>query len=520
MNGMGEQKTFLGVELGSTRIKAVLIDEQHRPVAQGGYTWENRFENGVWTYALEEAWDGLRAAVKELLDSLETPVGIEGLGISGMMHGYLPFDRDGKLLTPFRTWRNTFTQRASAELTELFGCNIPQRWSVAHLYHAVLQGEKHVKDIRRIHTLASYIHEKLTGTFEAGIGEASGMFPLDGDGYDKDRMAKFDALIEKHRLPWTIGTLLPAVCPAGGDAGALTEEGAKLLDPSGRLKAGIPVAPPEGDAGTGMVATDSVAARTGNVSAGTSIFAMIVLEKPLSRAYEEIDIVATPSGKPVAMVHCANCTSDLNAWADTYREFLGAFGLDIGIKKVYDKLYELSLRGDADCGGMAVVNYLSGEHITGFEAGRPLVMRSPGSKFTLANFLRAQLYAALSSLAIGMRILQKENVAIDSVTGHGGFFKAPKVGQQYLANALNVPVSVMETAGEGGAYGMALLAAYRAQKAKNETLDAYLESRVFTNAKRLTLQPDADGAAGFQTYLKRFECALKAERAAVEGYEC
>ena len=513
---MSGRKTYLGIELGSTRIKAVLIDDEHKPVAQGGFTWENRFENGVWTYPLEEAWEGLRAAVKELLDSIETPVSIEGLGISAMMHGYLPFDENGKLLVPFRTWRNTFTSQASGELTELFNCNIPQRWSIAHLYHAILQGEAHVKDIHHINTLEGYIHHKLTGQFVIGVGEASGMFPMDGFRYDPKRIAKFDALIEPYRFPWKLIDLLPAIRMAGEDAGTLTEEGARLLDPSGRLTAGIPVAPPEGDAGTGMVATNSVAARTGNVSAGTSIFSMIVLEKPLSKLYPEIDIVATPSGKPVAMVHCTNCTSDINAWAETYREFLSSFGVEINIRKIYDKIYDLSLQGDADCGGMVVVNYLSGEHITGFEKGRPMVLRDAGSRFTAANFMKAHLFAALATLSIGMRILHGEHVVIDCLTGHGGFFKAPKVGQQYLANAMNAPVSVMETAGEGGAYGMALLAAYRLKAEQGETLESYLENRVFASAVRSTLQPEAEGARGFAAYLERFEKALHAERAAVE----
>ena len=514
---MEKQKTYLGIELGSTRIKAVLVDEKHKPVAQGGYTWDNRLENGVWTYPLEEAWEGVRAAVKELLDGLNATVEIACLGISAMMHGYLPFDRAGRLLTPFRTWRNTFTQVASAELSQLFQCNIPQRWSVAHLYHAALQGEEHVKSIHHINTLEGYIHHMLTDQFVIGVGEASGMFPLDGFQYSDKNLAQFDALVGKFNLPWKLRDLFPAVRMAGEDAGQLTEAGAKLLDPSGRIKPGIPLAPPEGDAGTGMVATNSVAARTGNVSAGTSIFSMTVLEKPLSSAYQQIDMVATPSGKPVAMVHCANCTSDLNAWADTYQEFLKAFGMDVNIRKIYDKLYELSLAGDADCGGMTVVNYLSGEHITGFEKGKPMVLRDAGSKFTLPNFLRAQLYSALASLVVGMRILRDEHVAIDRITGHGGFFKAPKVGQQYLANALNTPVSVMETAGEGGAYGMAVLAAYRVRKAPGETLDDYLENKVFADAKRSTLAPEPEGVKGFAAYLKQFEAALRAERAAVEG---
>ncbi len=514
---MSTGNTYLGIELGSTRIKAVLIDERHRVVGQGSFTWENRFENGIWTYPLDEAWNGLRAAVKELLDGLKEPVRIGSLGISAMMHGYLPFNKDGKLLVPFRTWRNVITGQASEELTRLFGCNIPQRWSVAHLYHAVKQGEPHVCDIHHINTLEGYIHHKLTGEFVIGVGEASGMFPLDGNRYDLRRIAQFDALVEPYHLPWKVINLLPQVRMAGEDAGTLTPEGARLLDPSGRLAAGIPVAPPEGDAGTGMVATNSVAARTGNVSAGTSIFSMIVLEKPLSKPYPEIDIVATPSGKPVAMVHCANCTSDINAWADTYHAFLSAMGVEISIKKIYDKMYELSLEGDLDCGGMVVVNYLSGEHITGFEKGCPLVLRHADSKFTLPNFMRAQMYSAVASLAIGMRILHNERVAIDCLTGHGGFFKAPKVGQQTLANAMNAPVSVMETAGEGGAYGMALLAAYRVNRSGGETLEHYLENRVFADAVRTTLQPDAEGVRGFTAYLREFEKTLRVERAAVEG---
>ncbi|HPF88222.1 MAG TPA: FGGY-family carbohydrate kinase [Candidatus Limiplasma sp.] len=513
---MSAQKTYLGIELGSTRIKAVLINQQHQVVAQGGFTWENRFENGIWTYPLEEAWTGLRAAVAELLASVQSPVSIEGLGISAMMHGYLPFDKAGKLLVPFRTWRNTMTAQESEELTKLFGCNIPQRWSIAHLYHAVRTGEAHVKEIDHINTLEGYVHQMLTGEFVIGVGEASGMFPLDGNRYDAGRIAKFDALVEPYHLPWKVQNMLPAIRMAGEDAGMLTEEGARLLDPSGVLKAGIPVAPPEGDAGTGMVATNSVAARTGNVSAGTSIFSMIVLEKPLSYPYSQIDIVATPSGKPVAMVHCANCTSDINAWAETYKEFLGTFGQETSIYKIYDKMYEYSLQGDADCGGMVVVNYLSGEHVTGFSKGAPMVLRDADSKFTLANFFKAQMYAALASLAIGMRILHKEQVGIDCLTGHGGFFKAPKIGQQYLANAMNAPVSVMETAGEGGAYGMALLAAYRLNKETGEALESYLENKVFANAKRSTLSPEAEGVQGFEKYLARFEKALKAEHAAVE----
>lgn len=508
-------KTFMGIELGSTRIKAMLIDDAHNVVAQGSYSWESRLENGIWTYPLDELWTGLRTAVGAILSSTGGHVSIDGLGISGMMHGYLPFDAQGNLLTPFRTWRNTSTHKASLELTALFGRNIPQRWSVSHLYHAVSAEEEHIRNIRRIHTLAGYVHHRLTGEFAVGIGEAIGMFPLDGEQYDQRCAEQFGDLISEFQMPWKLMDILPDIRKAGKSAGVLTEEGARLLDSTGKLRAGIPLAPPEGDAGTGMVATNSIAPHTGNVSAGTSIFSMTVLERPLSRAYPEIDIVATPSGKPVAMVHCNNCTSELNAWVKTYQEFCALIGVKADENALFTKLYRESLNGAPDCGGVTVIGYLSGEHVTDFESGCPLVLRDPTGSFTLANFLRAQLYSTVASLAIGMRILKQENVTISRLTVHGGLFKTPKVGQQILADAVNAPVAVMETAAEGGAYGMALLTAYCVNRDEGETLESYLDNRVFAGAKRSVLLPTEEGVRGFQTYLKRFEKALNVERTAI-----
>lgn len=507
-------RTYLGIELSSTRIQSMLIDERHTVLTQESHAWESRLENGIWTYPLEEVWTGLRDVVERIVRSIREPFSIEGLGITGMMHGYMPFDAQGNLLTPFRTWRNTFTGKASLELTALFGRNIPQRWSISHLYHAVSVEEPHVRNIRRLCTLAGYVHHRLTGEFVTGIGEAIGMFPLDGDQYDRRCMEQFEHIIEEFDLPWTLNSILPGIRKAGEYAGVLTEEGARLLDSTGRLKAGTPLAPPEGDAGTGMVSTNSIAPHTGNVSAGASIFAMMVLDKPLSRAYPEIDIVATPTGKPVAMVHCNNCTSDINAWAKTYQEFCGVIGAQLDEDTLFLKLYQESLHGDPDCGGVTVVGYLSGEHVTDFNTGCPLVLRNPTGSFTLANFLRAQLYSALASLAIGMRILKIENVSIDRIMGHGGWFKTPQVGQQYLADAMNAPVAVMETAVMGGAYGMALLTAYRVAREDGETLESYLDNKVFLNAKRSVLTPNAEGVQGFQMYLLRFEKALKVERTA------
>ena len=424
---------YLGIELGSTRVKAVAIDENHIPVSSGDYTWKSTFENGIWTYDLDDAWQGL----KQALDRIENRQDIVAMGISAMMHGYLAFDREWNLLTPFRTWQNTITGEAAAVLTEAFGFNIPQRWSIAHLYQAILNREDHVPQIAHITTLAGYVHYKLTGVNAIGIGEASGMFPIDSEKscYDEAMLEKFDALPEIQNQPWRLKDILPSVLTAGQQAGCLTKQGAALLDDL--LAPGIPFAPAEGDAGTGMTATNAVAPRTGNVSAGTSIFSMVVLEKPLEKVYEEIDLVTTPTGKPVAMVHCNNCTNDSNAWVSVLREAAQLFGAEPGDGEVYTKFYEKSLEGDPDCGGILVCNYMAGEGVTHLDAGRPMVIRKPDSRFTLANFFRATLYSTMSTLKIGMDILAKENVAIDSLTGHGGLFKTPVVGQKYMAAACN-----------------------------------------------------------------------------------
>ena len=506
-------KSFLGIELGSTRIKAVAIDENHVPVSSGDFTWKSTYENGIWTYDLNNVWRGLKAA----LSGVENRGNISAMGISAMMHGYLAFDKDWNLLVPFRTWQNTITGQAAAELTELFGFNIPQRWSIAHLYQALLNGEEHVSDIAHITTLAGYVHYMLTGVNAIGVGEASGMFPVDSatNQYDADMLEKFDSLMCEKGLPWKhLTEILPSVLVAGDPAGSLTESGAALLD--GLLPVGIPFAPAEGDAGTGMTATNAVAPRTGNVSAGTSIFSMVVLERPLERVYEEIDLVTTPTGKPVAMVHCNNCTNDSNAWVSVLKETANLFGAQPGDGEVYTKLYEKSLEGDPDCGGVLVCNYMAGEGVTHLDEGRPLVIRRPDSKFTLSNFFRATLYSTMSTLKIGMDILAKEKVAIDSLTGHGGLFKTPVVGQKYLAAACNAPVTCMETAGEGGPYGMALLAAYAANKSKGETLEEYLNTHVFNGVSSTTLDPDRADVDGFNTYIEQYHALLDVERRAVE----
>ena len=507
-----KEKQFLGIELGSTRIKAVAIDEKHLPVSSGDYTWKSSYENGVWTYALDEVWTGLKAA----LNGVENRESICGMGVSAMMHGYLAFDKDWNLLVPFRTWQNTITGQAAAELTALFSFNIPQRWSIAHLYQAVLNGEEHVERIAHITTLAGYVHYMLTGINAVGIGEASGIFPIDSEklDYDAAMVAKFDELVASRNLPWTLREVLPRVLVAGEAAGALTEEGAAMLD--NLLPAGVPFAPAEGDAGTGMTATNAVAPRTGNVSAGTSIFSMVVLERPLARVYEEIDLVTTPTGKPVAMVHCNNCTNDMNAWVGVLKETAQLFGAAPDNGELYTKLYEKSLEGDGDCGGVLVCNYLAGEGVTHMDEGRPMVVRRPDSKFTLANFLRAQLYATMSTLKIGMDILAGEQVAIDSLTGHGGLFKTPVVGQKYMAAACNAPVTCMETAGEGGPYGMALLAAYMVNKAEGESLEAYLNAHVFNGVSGVTMKPDAADVAGFNAYIAQYKALLAVERTAIE----
>ena len=517
-------KTVLGIEFGSTRIKAVLIDENHVPIASGSYEWENRYENGVWTYHLEDVWTGLQESYRnlnnEVLEKYNTPLQMIGaIGFSGMMHGYLPFDKDGNLLAPFRTWRNTITEKAARKLTTLFQFNIPQRWSIAHLYQAILNKEPHVKDISHLTTLAGYVHWKLTGQKVMGVGEASGMFPINSktNDYDKRMLKLFNEQLKAKKLPWKLQNILPKVLMAGDAAGFLTEEGAKLLDPSGQLQTGIPLCPPEGDAGTGMVATNSVAERTGNVSAGTSVFAMIVLEKPLSKLYPEIDMVTTPAGKPVAMVHSNNCTSDLNAWVDLFQEFTKALGVEVSESKLFEMLYQQGLAGDADAGGLLAYNYVSGEHLTRLEEGRPLFVRTPESKFTLANFMRAHLFSSLGALKIGLHIFEKERVKIDQILGHGGFFKTKGVGQKVMAAAMNVPVSGMETAGEGGAWGIALLAAYMLHKSNNEPLEGYLSNKVFASENGTTIAPDQGDVDGFTAFMERYKKGLVIERAAVDG---
>ena len=506
---------YLGIEFGSTRVKAVLIDGEHRIVKSGDYTWKSSLENGVWTYHMEDVQTGLRTAIRNLG---ELPGAVSAMGISGMMHGYLAFDKDWNLLAPFRTWQNTMTGEAAEQLTAEFGFNIPQRWSIAHLYQAVLNGEAHVKNIAHITTLAGYVHYLLTGENVLGVGEASGMFPIDSEAldYDAAMLEKFDALIAKYGFAWTARSVLPKVLTAGQAAGALTQAGSMFLD--GLLSAGIPFCPPEGDAGTGMTATNAVAPRTGNVSAGTSIFAMVVLEKPLSKVYQEIDMVTTPSGKPVAMVHCNNCTNDMNAWVSLLGETAKLFGAEVSTGELFTKLYQKSLEGDADCSGVLTYNYMAGEGITHLDEGRPMVVRKPESSFTLANFLRSQLYATMSTLKLGMDILAEEHVAIDSLTGHGGLFKTPVVGQKYMAAACRASVTCMESAGEGGPYGMALLASYLVQKQDGQTLEQYLETEIFADVKRATLAPDPEDEAGFDRYLSWYRSALAAENAAVKAF--
>lgn len=506
------KRAYLGIELGSTRIKAVAINENHIPVSSGDYTWASSYENGIWTYDLAQVWTGLKTA----LSGVDNRESITAMGISGMMHGYLAFDKDWNLLVPFRTWQNTITAQAAAELTELFNFNVPQRWSIAHLYQAVLNGESHIPQIAHITTLSGYIHYMLTGVNAVGICEASGMFPIDSQKlcYDEGMLEKFNALVESRALPWKLTDILPGVLLAGEDAGKLTESGAALLD--NLLVPGIDFAPAEGDGGTGMVATNAVAPRTGNVSAGTSIFSMVVLEKPLQKVYEEIDIVTTPAGRDVAMVHCNNCTNDSNAWVSILKETAELFGAMPSNGEVYTGLYNKSLEGDPDCGGILVCNYMAGEGVTHLDEGRPMVVRRPGSKFTLANFFRATLYSTMATLKLGMEILNQENVAVDSLTGHGGLFKTPVVGQRYMAAACNASVTCMETAGEGGPYGMALLAAYRAKKEAGETLENYLNTKVFAGVKGSTLAPVQTDVDGFNAYIREYRKLLEVERRAVE----
>ena len=511
----------LGIEFGSTRIKAVLVDGSHAPVAQGDFTWENQLKDGVWTYPLEAVHTGLQHAYAALAADVQAKYGqslttVGCIGISAMMHGYLAFDGADRLLVPFRTWRNTMTGPAAAELTEALGFNIPQRWSIAHFYQALLNGEEHLGELAFFTTLAGYVHWRLTGQKVLGVGDASGMFPIDSTtgGYDAAMLQKFNTMAAKGYAV-DLNALLPEVLPAGADAGTLTEAGARLLDPAGNLQAGIPLCPPEGDAGTGMAATNSVAPRTGNVSAGTSIFAMVVLEKALSKVYPEIDMVTTPAGDPVAMVHCNNCTSDLNAWVELLAQNAELCGAKVNKGELFTKLFNLSLQGAPDCGGVIPVNYYSGEGVTHFDAGRPMLLRGPESDFSLANLMRANIYSAFATLAIGLDMLNEEHVALDTLLGHGGLFKTPGVAQRYLAAAAGAPVTCMETAGEGGPYGMALLAAYRLHRAESEKLADYLKTRVFAGARSTTVTPDAADRAGFAAFLREYERALKAERAVV-----
>lgn len=523
-NAIVSGKTVLGIEFGSTRIKAVLIGENNEPIASGSHDWENRYVDNIWTYSLDDIWKGLQDSYKNMAEDVKQQYGVTlqtigAIGFSGMMHGYMAFNKEGELLVPFRTWRNTITEQASEELTKVLNYHIPQRWSIAHLYQAILNQEKHISDISFMTTLAGYIHWKLTGEKVLGVGEASGVFPIDINtkNFNEHMIAQFDELIAPKKLSWKLGDILPKVLVAGENAGTLTEEGAKLLDVTGTLKAGTPLCPPEGDAGTGMAATNSVAVRTGNVSAGTSVFAMIVLEKDLSKVYPEIDLVTTPTGNLVAMVHCNNCTSDLNAWVGLFKEFAEAFGVEVDMNKLFSTLYNKALEGDADCGGLLAYNYFSGEHITNFEEGRPLFVRTPESKFNLANFMRVHLFTSLGALKTGLDILIKqEGVQVDKILGHGGLFKTKGVGQKIMAAAMNVPVSVMETAGEGGAWGIAILASYMLNKTANETFDDYLNNKVFAGKMGTELAPDAKNVAGFDEFIKRYTKGLAIERAAVD----
>ena len=519
-DGQAAATHALGIELGSTRIKAVLIGPDHVPLASGSHDWENQLVDGLWSYPIEEVWTGLQACFADLLADAQRrhgwqPTNLGAIGVSAMMHGYLAFDADDQLLVPFRTWRNTNTGRAAAELTEQFGQNIPLRWSIAHLYQAILDNEPHLDRLAHLTTLAGYVHWRLTGRKVLGVGDASGMFPIDpatGD-YDRTLLARFNQLVADRRPGLALERLLPEVLPAGADAGQLTEAGARLLDPTGALPAGIPVCPPEGDAGTGMVATNSVAPRTGNISAGTSIFAMVVLERPLAKVHHELDLVTTPAGDPVAMVHCNNGASELGAWAGLLGEFAAALGQPAEPDAVFQALLRAALAGEADGGGLLAYNYLAGEPITGLTEGRPLVLRTPDSRLNLANFARSQLYGVFATLALGMRVLAEEQVGLDRMFAHGGLFRTEGVAQRFLAAAIGAPVAVGETAGEGGAWGMAVLAAYRLAGG-GQDLSGYLRERVFADAKLRVVEPDPADVAGFAGYLERYQAGLAAEQAA------
>lgn len=524
-NAIINGQTVIGIELGSTRIKTVLIGEDSVPIASGSHDWENSYVNNIWTYSLEDIWKGVQNSYQKMASTVKNQFGIAiqttgSIGFSGMMHGYMVFNRDGNLLTPFRTWRNNITGQASEALTELFNYPIPQRWSIAHLYQAILNQEEHISDIAYLTTLAGYIHWKLTGQKVLGIGEASGVFPIDlkTKDFHLQMIGQFNELIGQRNLPWRLENIMPTVLEAGTKAGELTAAGAQLLDVTGQLQPGVPLCPPEGDAGTGMVATNSVAARTGNVSAGTSVFAMIVLEKELSKVYPEIDLVTTPAGKLVAMAHSNNCTSDYDAWIGLFAEAAKALGMDVSKPKLYDTLLGMALQGDPDCGGLLAYGYISGEHITHFEEGRPMFVRSSNSKFNLANFMKVNLFTALGALKTGLNILfEKESVKVDEILGHGGFFKTREVGQKIMAAAVNVPVSIMETAGEGGAWGIALLASYMLNRAENESLEDFLKQKVFAGKQGSSVAPDPSDVAGFNEFMKLYTQGLAIERAAVDN---
>ncbi|MCM1086559.1 MAG: FGGY-family carbohydrate kinase [Muribaculaceae bacterium] len=520
-------KTVLGIEFGSTRIKAILTAQDYAPVASGAHDWENRLENGIWTYSLDDIWNGFQDCYRNLAEDVKKQYGVElekigAIGFSAMMHGYMAFDENGELLAPFRTWRNTTTGQASKKLTEVFQYNIPLRWSISHLYQAILNGEEHVPSIRYFTTLAGYVHWKLTGEKTLGVGDASGMFPIDTQtgNFNEKMIAQFDELVADKNYPWKLKDILPKVQMAGEAAGTLSAEGAALLDPTGRLQAGIPLCPPEGDAGTGMAATNSVAKRTGNVSAGTSVFAMIVLEQELKKVYEAIDLVTTPDGSLVGMVHCNNCTSDLNAWVNIFQEFAESMGMKVDRNELFGTLYRKALEGDSDCGGLLAYNYFSGEPVTGFNEGRPLFVRTPSDNFNLANFMRVHLFTALGALKAGLDILLKEEgVRVDEMFGHGGLFKTKGVGQRIMAAAINASVSVMETAGEGGAWGMALLASYMLHKEGGETLADFLSKKVFAGQEGSKEEPRKEDVEGFDKFMERYTKGLAIERAAVECLE-
>lgn len=518
-------KSVLGIEFGSTRIKAVLIDDKGAPIASGSHEWENQLVDGIWTYSLDAVWAGLTDCYSDLKKDVQNKYGVKltsfaSIGFSAMMHGYLAFDKDDNLLVPFRTWRNTITGEAATALTEAFNYNIPQRWSISHLYQSILNGEEHVKDISFFTTLAGYVHWMLSGKKVLGVGDASGMFPIDINTrkYDEKMIKKFDEMVADKGFAWNLKDILPEILLAGDNAGTLTDEGAKLLDPEGDLKGGIPMCPPEGDAGTGMTATNSVGKRTGNTSAGTSVFAMVVLEKDLTKVYPQIDLVTTPDGALVAMVHCNNCTSDINAWVSLFDEVLSACGASVDKNTLYTTLFNKALEADKDCGGLLSYNYFSGEHVTGFDAGAPLFVRKADDSFTLANFMRMHIYSALASLKTGLDILIKEEgVKVDEMFGHGGLFKTKGVGQSILAAAINAPVSVMETAGEGGAWGIAVLAAYMIQKKDGQSLQDYLNESIFAGMSGSKLDADPKDVEGFDKFMEKYAKGFAVEHAAVDS---